>query len=474
MKKTSRGYFVVLTLVFSAVFLTLLSALTGFIFVEKRIQVATESREQALNIAEAGLEYYRWFLAHNPDDLTNGTGVPGPYVHTVSDPEGGVLGTFSLEIGADSFCGELTSVTIESTGWTATNPTYKRVLSARYTRPSVADYSYIVNSNVWAGSDRIITGPYHSNQGVRMDATHNADVSSGVSSWLCTATFGCSPNQTVDGVFGSGSNPTLWKYPVPPIDFNGITTDLTKIKNYATSSGLYIPSSGSYGWNVVFRDDGTVKIHKVVGTVQVWGYSTENGWEQERTVMSNVQGGTTYTLPADCPVLFVEDDVWLEGVVTNKVTLVAADVSASNVDRSIVLHDNITYGNSDSGLTAIAEQNILIGLQTPDVMDINGVFIAQKGHFGRNHYCKSDCSSKKGNQGLPSNLDDYVTRAILNTTGTVVSNGRVGTKWTSGGTFVSGYSQRNDTYDTELAKSPPPFTPATSDDFRFVEWREEN
>jgi lipoprotein-anchoring transpeptidase ErfK/SrfK len=64
-------------------------------------------------------------------------------------------------------------------------------------------------------------------------------------------------------------------------------------------------------------------------------------------------------------------------------------------------------------------------------------------------------------------LDQYVTRSTLNTNGTVVSNGRVGTKWTSGGTFVSGYSQRNDTYDRTLAQNPPPFTPTTSDDFKI-------
>jgi hypothetical protein len=107
-------------------------------------------------------------------------------------------------------------------------------------------------------------------------------------------------------------------------------------------------------------------------------------------------------------------------------------------------------------------------------MNINGIFIAQKGHFGRNHYCASDCTSTSGDQGLPAALDQYVTRSTLNTNGTIVSNGRFGTKWTSGSTFISGYSQRNDAYDSALSKSPPPFTPATSDDYKFVDWREQN
>jgi len=463
--RTSRGYFVLLVLVFSAVFLTLISALAGFIFIEKKVQIAKEQREQALHIAEAGLEYYRWFLAHNPDDLTDGTGQPGPYEHDIADPEGGMLGTLSLQIGGDTFCGQITSVLIESTGWTAANPAYKRTLTARHMRPSVADYSTIVNSNVWAGADRIITGPYHSNQGVRMDGTHNADVSSGVSSWLCTATFGCSPSQTKNGVFGSGSNPALWKYPAPPIDFAGLTVDLSDLQGYAMSSGVYIPPSGKYGWHITFNADGTVSARKVNGTIQIWGYTIENGWQKERSVMSNTQAVTTYTVPPDCPVVFVEDDVWLDGVVSGQATLAAADVDTPNVDRSIILNNNITYANpKGDGLTAIGENDVLVGLQTPDTMTINGVFIAQLGRFGRNHYSTTY---------LPSSLDQYVTRATLNTNGTVVSNGRVGTKWTSGGSYVSGYNQRNDTYDIELAKNPPPFTPATSDDFKFVEWREQ-
>lgn len=299
-----------------------------------------------------------------------------------------------------------------------------------------------------------------------MDGTHNADVSSGVANWLCTATFGCSPDQTVNGIFGSGSNPTLWTYPTPPIDFGGITVDLSSLQGYAASSGVYIPPSDQYGWRITFNPDGTVSARKVNGTIQVWGYTIENGWKKERTVMSNTQAVTTYAVPADCPVVFVEDDVWLDGVVSGKVTLAAADVDTANTDRSIILNDNITYANAEGdGLTAIAEKDVLVGLQVPDTLTLHGVFIAQLGRFGRNHYSTSF---------LPANLDQYVIRSTLNTNGTVVSNGRIGTKWTSGGSFVSGFSQRNDTYDIELAKSPPPFTPATSDDFKFVDWREQN
>ncbi len=468
MKKFAPAYFTLLVLVYSAVFLTLISALSGYIFVEKRLALAKENREKAFQLAEAGLEYYRWHLAHWPNDLQDGTGAVGPYVHSVPDPEGGTIGTFSLDIAGAAVCGKVNSLQITSTGAAASDTRYKRVLTARYTRPSVAEYSTIVNSNVWVGADRVITGPYHSNGGVRMDATHNADVTSGVTTWSCTSSFGCSPTATQNGVFGGGSQPALWSFPAPTMDFAGISVDLVQLKGYATSSGRYLAASNNYGYRIVFNGNNTFTASRVTGTTQVWGYTTEDGWEQERPVITSTTGATTYTIPSGCPVIFVEDNVWIEGVVSGKVTFAAADVGTGSVDRSVIVNGNLTYADGvDDGITVIGENNVLVGLATPDVMTMSGIFIAQKGRFGRNHYVTS------GTNGLPSSLDQYVTRSTLNTNGTVVSNGRVGTKWTSGNSFVSGYAQRNDTFDRALASAPPAFTPTTSDDFKFIDWRDQ-
>lgn len=471
----SRGYFVILVLVFSAVFLTLISTLAGYIFVQQRAELAKETREKALQLAEAGLEYYKWFLAHNPGDTTDGTGGPGPYVHTVADPEGGALGTFSLDIDASTFCGEVSDITITSTGQSVQDATYRRTVAASYVRPSVAEYSHIVDANVWAGADRIINGPYHSNQGVRMDGAHNARVTSGVASWLCTSGFGCSPSATQNGVFGSGTpGAQLWEYPVAPVDFGGLTVNLTNLKSVAQSAGLYLPKTNSYGYRVTFNANGTVSVRKVVGTIQVWAFTSQSGWQQERTVMSNTESATVYTLSPSCPVIFAEDTVWLDGVVSGKALVAAADVSAESVDHSVILNGDLTYANpSGDGITVIGEADVLIGLQVPDIMNIHGIFIAQKGRFGRNLYCTDDCSAVSGNQGLPASLDQYVMRSTLNTTGTVVSKNRVGTKWTSGGVFFSGFSQRNDSFDQDLSLSPPPFTPWTGSDYELRQWRDE-
>ncbi|XKT74683.1 MAG: hypothetical protein ACJKTH_01170 [Patescibacteria group bacterium UBA2163] len=466
------GYFVVLVLVFSAVFFTLISALSGYIFVQKRAQLAQENNEKALHIAEAGLEYYRWFLAHFPGDLQNATGNEGPYEHSVTDPEGGVLGTFSLDIEGEVSCGASSGIVIESTGWTKASPTHTRTVRARYTQPVVAEFSYIVDSNVWAGDDRIINGPYHANGGIRMDATHNSPVTSGQETWTCYAgDFGCGSTQTKDGVFGDGSNPELWDFPVPLVDFEGITVDMDVLEDYARhEGGVYYGQAGGQsnrrGYHVTFNGDDTATIRRVTNTTPVYSYNSADGWGYEYNIIKNEQFLETITIPESCPVLFFKDRVWVDGVVSGKVVLVAANLQSPQYDVDVILNGNLTYatGSINDGITVIAEENVLVGLTTPDVMSIRGVFIAQEGRFGRNHYSTSY---------LSSSLDPYVTRSTLNTTGTVVSRDRVGTKWVySDGSFASGYSQRNDSYDSGLAANPPPFTPSISNSYKLRLWEE--
>lgn len=469
----ARGYFVILVLVFSAIFFTLISALSGYIFVEKRAQLAKENKEKALHIAEAGLEYYRWFLSHFPNDLQNGTGLPGPYEHAVSDPEGGEFGVFSLDVSGEEFCGSVSGITIKSTGWTEADPTYKRTVQARYTRPSVAEFSHIVDSSVWAGPDRVINGPYHSNGGVRMDGTHNAEVTSGQETWTCYAgDFGCTQTQTVDGVFGDGSNPELWDFPVTSIGFEGITVDIDVLQDYAQfGNGIYYGPAGGQsnkrGYHAIFNANGTVTVYRVTDTTSVLGYTSANKWSYEYNLIANQTLLGTFDIPDECPVVFFRDRLWLEGVISGKIIVVGADIQSPQFNSDVILNDNITYANNSitDGLTVIAERDVLIGLTTPDTMTISGIFIAQNGHFGRNHYDRNFLS--------PS-LDPYVIRSTLNTIGTVVSRARVGTKWINNGNFISGYNQRNDSYDAGLAATPPPFTPEVSDTYRLKLWQEVN
>ncbi|MES2994536.1 MAG: hypothetical protein V4681_00670 [Patescibacteria group bacterium] len=468
-----RGYLLLLGLVFGAIFLTVLGSLASFVLTENRLQNVSTERARAFSLAEAGLEYYRWFLAHYPGNLTNGTGVPGPYVLSYNDPEGGTAGTVTLAVTGNLACGQVTSIDLASTGQ-PTGSNVSRTISVRYTRPTVGQYSYILNDTVWAGSDRVISGPYHSNGGVRMDGTANAPVTSSLSSWLCTSSFGCSPNSTEDGVFGAGPNQTLWSYPTPQVNFAGIAADFSALKTAAqTQSMLYFArtSVGSNntqanywnGYRLIFNAAGTVTVRRVTGTTNLTSTAlntAEDALHDRALVTTDTLVGT-YQIPDTCGLIFVEDNVWLEGTITKKVTVVAANVVDAGIAPNAYLKNNIVYQATDGtdGLTVIAEDNVLITPDSPNTMTLNGIFIAQGGAFGRNYY--SGCSAS------------YEPKTTLTIRGTTVSSKRTGTKWMGGCSNYAGYGTRIDAYDRQLATNPPPFTPVVSNDYQFVDWREE-
>jgi hypothetical protein len=461
-----------LALVFGAIFVTVMGALSSYVLSQNAILNFGSQKGVAFSIAEAGIEYYRWHLAHYPSDLQNGTGQAGPYVIPYNDPEGGQVGTITLEITGNTSCNLVTSVDIRSTGTPTDEPGSARTIRTRYAQPTVALYSYIVNDSVWAGADRVINGPYHSNGGVRMDGTANSSVTSSLSSWLCTSSFGCSPSQTKPGVWGSGPSQNLWNYPVPQVDFAGIAADFAVLKTTAQATGIYLPryssgnSNGSAYWrgyHLIFNVNGTVTVRRVTATTELDVEPINSADpDTDRSLINNETNYNTYTIPSTCGLIFVEDNVWVEGTIPQKVTLVAANVTTTGVAPNAYLRNNIAYGTTDGtdGLTLIAENNILIAANSPTNLTLNGIFIAQGGAFGRNLY---DCPSS------------YEPRGTLTIRGTTVSNKRTGTQWENGCGWSgdAGYQTRVDAFDRQLATDPPPFTPIVSTDYEFVDWREQ-
>lgn len=449
----------VLILVFAGVFLTILTSFVTFIVTQSRVIEMRAQFEEAGQIAEAGLNYFKWYLAHYPTATT--TSVTNVY----HDPEGGAIGEYTVSVASSTFCGEVASLQVASEGQTYDNPALRRTLSARYARPTVAEYSFIINSNVWVGDDVDIVGAYHSNGGIRMDGTNNSVVTSGQSSWTCDASFGCTPTGTRDGVFTTTSNPNtaLFAFPSAPVNFAGLTVDLSRIQNRAqTGGGLYFGPSGRQGYHVIFLPDGRVEVRRVNSKQnEPNGYA----WGRYMHILNGTTEIGTYTIPASCPVLYFEDQVWLEGTVNAKVTLAAADVDTAGVNPSLILNSNIRYASATSGLLAIAEQDVTIPLVVPDQMYLDGIYIAQNGAFGRNHYDTS----------MPNAWEEYIMRSELHINGTVVSNGRVGTKWVNeSGQFISGFADRFNSYDRNLMTNPPAYTPVTSDVYEFGEWRDAN
>lgn len=456
-----------LVIVFGAVFFTLLAALSSFVLVENRAETNTRAKAEGLAIAEAGLDYYRWFLSHFPGNTQDGTGHAGPYVTTYTNPEYGTAGTYSLSVVGNTSCGVVQSIDVTSTGVPNDAPGVPTVLIARFAPPSVASYSYIVGASVWAGSDRVINGPYHGNGGVRMDGTANAPVTSSLSTWDCTSSFGCSPEQSsAPGVVGSGTNQNLWNYPTPQIDFAAIASNFTTLKSTAVSTGLYLPrysttGNPNLGYHLIFNADGTITVRKVTA---VTGLSEQpinaNDSTTDYALIHTETSYETLTPPSGCGLIFVEDNAWIEGTIPSKLTVVVANVTNVGVTPNVFLKNNIQYAATDGsdGLTLISAGDILITPDSPTNMILNGVFVAQSGAFGRNLY---SCPSS------------YEPRGTLTILGTTVSNLRTGTKWINGcGATDAGYQTRIDAFDRLNSVNPSPFTPTLSTQWQFINWQQ--
>lgn len=469
-KSFSKGIITTYVLVFGAIFLLLLSGLLGFILLQLRQSAQKIAWNEALAVAEAGIDYYRWCLNNEVEAscLTE---------KEYLDPAGSPVGRFSLEITEKLSCGEMIKRTIVSTGWSYDFPDIKRKVKVLYAKTSVAQYTYLLNDNVWAGADREIRGFYHSNGGIRMDGENQSLITSAKEEWVCTASFGCSPcpidagcrvedgNCICPGIFTTTDNstPDLFDFPVPPFDFDGITIDLAQIKSitqpypqqYYWPPVTDIDSEGK-GYHIKFLNNGTFEVWIIRELGASWAFSLEEDWHWDYFIITDeYRYSDSIAIDPDCSLIFVEDNLWVEGEVKGKVTIASANLINPTKDTDVILPGNINYTTLDGsdGLAVIGERNVLISPDSPDIMELRGIFTAQKGHFGRNHY--------------PNNF-----RNKLEIYGAIVSNGRVGTRWSSGGQTVSGYLKRENYFDTHLVYSPPPFVPYVSPEFKLINWEE--
>ena len=456
-----------MVIVFGSIFLLLFGGLSGYIFFQLRQSLKKLAWTESLEVAEAGIDFAKWCKNHEIDP---------PLTKDFFDPEGNAIGSFSLEVLSNFSCGEEERTEVFSTGFTNNFPALKRKIKIVLGQVSVGQYAYLLNDNVWAGADRELRGYYHSNGGIRMDGENQSIVSSAQESWICTDSFGCDSSDCPDdcavegdaclcpGVFTTtgNSNPDLFFSPAPLFDFEGITIDLAKIKNlvFAFSQEKYWPpvseiDANGLGYNLKFKNTGEFEVWIITDLDDTYAYSLEQGWHDDYFIIESEYLYSTDYLDPNCSLLFFEDNLWVEGIVKGKVTTVSADLINPTKDTSVVLSADIEYTALDGsdGLALVGQNNVLIGPDSPDIMELRGIFVAQKGHFGRNHY--------------PSNLKEK-----LEIYGSIISNGRVGTKWSSGSVVVSGYSKRENYIDSNLIYFAPPFVPSITSDFEIIHWEE--
>lgn len=419
-----------------------------------------QARETALYIAEAGIQYYRWHLAHDPTDFTDGQGTdPGPYEHAFVDPQGGTIGSYALEITPPEPGSSV--VTIESTGWANAYPGVKRKVKARFGIPSLAQYSFLHNANVWFGSGITVHGKAHSNGGIRQDGINDSIISSSKATYTCGSETGCSPAQSRPGVWGGGGSNELWDFPVTSLDFDAINIDLNIMKAAAQASGVY-RASASRGYHLRFLNNGTVNLYEVTQT-QAWrGYDSDTDCVNlNQRIQTEVLRGS-YSVN-DKRIFFIEDNVWVDGVVKGRATVVAAKFPLGSNSKEIWINNNLTYTakNGEDALGLIAQENIYFARNLPQEFEIDAAMIAQNGKIIRHLYGNSSCGGST----------PYALRSKLSIYGAVISKEK--SYWNWGSPPQSGFTTRDVTYDSNLFLDPPPYFPANGE-YEFISWEEVN
>jgi Tfp pilus assembly protein PilX len=454
--KAQKGSMLIMVVMLMFIVALMMGPLLDLISQELHYGPARVDQEEAFQIAEAGINYYQWHLAHHPNDYQDGTTTPSPYVHSYTDYDTQTsLGKFSLVITPPS--SNTSIVTVQSTGWTLKNPNQKRTITATFGVPSLAQYSFLSNDIVWIGSGEQISGKLQSNNGVRFDGIGNAPIMSAKATYSCPSSQGNPCPATKNGVWG---NPppgvsAFWQFPVPVVDFSALTANLATMKAAAQSSGIYLSPSSAQGYSLVFNAGGTVSVYKVTSL-----RANPSGWDVNHVAHNEYTDYNGRTLQYTKPIpnngiIYVEDTTWVEGVVNGRVMVAAATLPYNaGTAPTIYIPNNITYlakdGNSVLGL--LAQKNVVVTNHAPSTLEIDAALIAQNGSAQFYNYA--------GN-----------IKTLITIFGSIMTYGQWTWTWVDGGGNVTaGYTTTKDVYDSNLLYKPPPSFPLSSEGYQQISW----
>ena len=483
LKFSKKGLILVNVLVFAVIASVVTTSLVNWATTIIRNTRELSTREQALQAAEAGIDYYRWHLAHAPSDYKDGvaTTTTGPFIHDFKDKDGNIIGQFALTITPPPVGSTL--VKIKSKG-TVSGNTVSRTIQTTLAIPSFAKFAVVANDIMRFGAGTEVFGPIHSNNGIRFDGLAHNIITSAKDKYIDTDNGTHNPAWYEFGVYTTinptelnqdttppstvPSRPDVFmagrQFPIAAVDFTGITVDLSQMKADAQASGKYFGASGSQGYRIVLKINDTFDLYKVTSLKSTpsgcTNSSNQTGWGiwsiNNQTFLQN------YPLPTN-GLIFVEDHIWVEGQINTARVTIAAGKFPDNAStrKDIIVNNDLLYTNYDGQdtIALVAQGNISAGLYSENDLRIDAALMAQNGRVGRFYY-NNDCeSSNSGNEYLRNSITLY---------GMIGTNLRYGFAYTDG----TGYNIRNIIYDSNLLYAPPPSFPLTSDQYSILSWEE--
>lgn len=496
-KKRYKGSALAYGLVIMTVVVILLTSIISYITSQLNFSSNRIEREKAFQVAEAGIYYYRWYLAHATDGMNtqqlkafwndgSTLGVSEDYEADYRDSEtGALIGHYTLHLDVPPSYSTIAEVT--STGYTFKMPEINRKVRVRFRRPSWSEYMWVVNGFVNFGEDAEVYGKIHSNYGIRFDGLAHNVVSALPAKFQDLSHSGCKefgvhthkdmddpcapandppwPENTVPNrpdVFEAGR-----QFPVPPVSFNGVLTDLGNMRteakspngtniNDCTSVGCYFnyvnpPDDGK---RIILKGDGNFDICTVASYHPTALHPTNYRRNSGTGTCDSCGGGNnctrTYAIPND-GIIFVEGNAWVDGSVDGKkITIAAANLSGGNPADIFIGLGNISYSSYDCNniIGLVAQRNITIIRNCPDNFIVDAALLAQSGRISRgDHGWSGAKSSLTFNGALASFLQPYF------------NHGNVG------------FGVRNYNFDNDLLYCPPPFFP-TGTEYSIDLWEE--
>jgi hypothetical protein len=491
-----KGSAIVYALVIMAVVLILLTSIIRYVASQMKFSANRVEKERAFQVAEAGVYYYRWYLAHETAGMTTqqlGTfwatalGVGGADEVEYKDPETGEgIGHYKIEVTIPNPSSTIAIAKV--TGWTDKAPATKRIVQVRFRRPSWSEYMFLVDAFVNFGTGSEVFGKVHSNIGVRFDGIAHDSVTSLVPSFDDPThsdhnlEFGVHTHRNIPPATGvndsfrpqeappntvsnrSGPGDAFQggrQFPVSVGGFNDVLTDLDNMEDVANGESLGGGQSGTfgggdtYGRRIILKPDGYFDICRVrLYDTATLAIASTNGYRNNANNgnCSSCSGSclSTYPIPNN-GVIFVKNNVWVEGTVNNRrVTIVSSNLNSalSNIYLGInnLLYTITTGTNPDTiGLVARSHVQIIRNCQSDLVID--GALLAQSGKVWRSNY--SDSKSK------------------------LVINGAIASFLQTGFNYGSsyGFNTRQYNFDKNLVDFPPPYFP-TKTEYAIDLWEE--
>ncbi len=513
----------ILPSVISAVLAFTILSMAVLTVIQSNLSIVTRNIEsqRAFNIAEAGANYYLWHLSHAPQDFKNGKTTPvtpdanlgfGPYVHDYFDDNGKKTGTYTLWIKPDG--NGSTIATVRSIGQSQSSGV-KRTIEVKIGATSFASYGLVSDDAFWFGNTEAADGPVHSNVGILMDGSSNGDVTSTNSTY--TVPSGLAPSSlqgtTQPGVWCQTTITTPvncntrdksdWRYPVPAVDFNQVSSALCNIKKKAfaavastssianqanacsqvptTRTASYLPqrsTTGSYsltnGYMIELNTNGTYNLYTVAGeNDQATAYAAAL---TETLIASNVT-------PVSDGVIFAEDNVWVRTnpSFSGRITIASGRLASSTTSTNIVIADDIIYStkNGADAIGLIAENSVILAPyampQTGSFnFEVNAAILAMNGDviyplFYRTNSTRCTRGWTAANQTYTF-YGSIATRQSWTWTWSLGSS-PCGNAVLNGTTYMTGILNNATRYDTNLEYAPPPSYPLTSG-HNILSWRE--